>query len=50
MSRELVQLLPGAELVEFEGVTHMGVMMVEKMGRPVFERYVAFMNEVLGSN
>lgn len=50
MSRELVQLLPGAELVEFEGVSHMEVMMVEKMGRPVFERYVLFMNEVLGSS
>lgn len=50
MSRELVQMLPGAELVEFEGVTHMGVMMVEKMGRPVFERYVSFLNEILGSS
>ena len=50
MSRELAVVLPGAELVEFEGVTHMGVMMVEKMGRPVFERTVTFMNEVLGSS
>jgi pimeloyl-ACP methyl ester carboxylesterase len=42
MSRELVDLLPGAELVEFDGVTHMGPMMLKKEARPVFERYVEF--------
>ncbi len=47
MSRELVQLLPEAELVEFEGVTHMGPMLLQKEARPVYERYVAFMEEVL---
>lgn len=47
MSRELAQLLPEAELVEFEGVTHMGPMLLQKEARPVFERYVAFMEEVL---
>ena len=43
MSRELAQLLPEAELVEFEGVTHMGPMMLKKEAKPVFDRYVAFM-------
>jgi pimeloyl-ACP methyl ester carboxylesterase len=43
MSRELAQLLPQAELVEFEGVTHMGPMLLKKEGKPVFERYCAFM-------
>jgi pimeloyl-ACP methyl ester carboxylesterase len=43
MSRELAQLLPEAELVEFEGVTHMGPMLLKKEARPVFGRYVAFM-------
>ena len=47
MSRELAQLLPEAELVEFEGVTHMGPMLLQKEARPVFERYVAFLEEVL---
>ncbi len=47
MSRELAQLLPEAELVEFEGVTHMGPMLLKKEARPVFERYVAFLEEVL---
>ncbi len=42
MSRELAQLLPEAELVEFEGVTHMGPMMLKKEAEPVFARYVAF--------
>lgn len=49
MSRELAQLLPDAELVEFEGVTHMGPMMLRKQARPVFGRCVAFMEEVLSS-
>jgi hypothetical protein len=35
-------------LVEFEGVTHMGPMMVAAEAEPVFERYVAFMEEALG--
>jgi pimeloyl-ACP methyl ester carboxylesterase len=43
MSRELTRLLAGAELVEFAGVTHMGPMLLKKEGKPVFERYVAFM-------
>ncbi len=47
MSRELARLLPEAELVEFEGVTHMGPMLLQKEARPVFERYVAFMEGVL---
>lgn len=47
MSRELAELLPEAELVEFEGVTHMGPMMLKKEAQPVFERYVAFMESVL---
>ena len=47
MSRELAQLLPEAELVELEGVTHMGPMLLQKEARPVFERYVAFVEGVL---
>jgi len=47
MSRELVELLPEAKLVEFEGITHMGPMMLRKKAKPVFERYVAFMEKVL---
>lgn len=43
MSRELAELLPEAELVEFEGVTHMGPMLIRKEGRPVFEKYVSFL-------
>ena len=47
MSRELVKLLQGAELVEFDGITHMGPMLLKKEAEPIFERYVAFMKEVL---
>jgi pimeloyl-ACP methyl ester carboxylesterase len=47
LSRELVSLLPGAKLVEFDGVTHMGPMMLEKQARPVFETYVAFVKPLL---
>jgi pimeloyl-ACP methyl ester carboxylesterase len=43
LSRELARLLAGAELVEFDGFTHMGPMMLKKEGKPVFERYVVFM-------
>ncbi len=43
MSRELAQLLPQAELVEFEGVTHMGSMLLKKEAQPVFERYAEFL-------
>lgn len=43
MSRELAQNLPEAELVEFEGITHMGPMLLKKEAQPVFEQYVAFM-------
>ncbi len=46
-SRDLVKLLEGAELVEFEGVTHMGAMLVKKQARPVFERYSVFLGEAL---
>ncbi len=42
MSRELAQLLPEAELVEFEGATHMGPMLLKKQATPVFGRYVRF--------
>ena len=49
MSRELAQVLPGAELVEFEGVTHMGPMMRKKEAEPVFGRYVTFLQELLDS-
>jgi pimeloyl-ACP methyl ester carboxylesterase len=49
MSRELAQVLPGAELVEFEGVTHMGSMLLKKEAHPVFGRYVTFLQQVLGS-
>ena len=47
MSRELAQLLPQAELVEFEGVTHMGSMLLKKQAKPVFERYAAFLQQQL---
>jgi len=45
MSRELAQLLPQAELVEFEGATHMGPMILAKEAAPVFERYAAFLKQ-----
>lgn len=47
MSRELAGLLPGAELVEYEGVTHLGPMMRKKDAQQVFGRYVEFMEKVL---
>ena len=47
MSRELGQLLPQAELVEFEGATHMGPMLLKKEAQPVFERYAKFLQEQL---
>jgi pimeloyl-ACP methyl ester carboxylesterase len=47
MSRELAQLLPQADLVEFEGVTHMGPMLLKKEAQPVFERYIKFLQEQL---
>ena len=47
MSRELVQLLSRAELIEFEDVTHMGPMFLKKMTRLVFERYILFMQDLL---
>jgi pimeloyl-ACP methyl ester carboxylesterase len=47
MSRELAELLPQADLVEFEGVTHMGPMLLAKEANPVFERYAVFMNSLL---
>jgi pimeloyl-ACP methyl ester carboxylesterase len=49
MSRELVEILPEVDLVEFEGVTHMGPMLLKKEGRKVFERYVAFIKGLLKS-
>ncbi|MDY7078602.1 MAG: alpha/beta hydrolase [Chloroflexota bacterium] len=48
MSRELAELLPEAELAEFEAVTHMGPMLLKKEAEPVFERYTAFMSTVGG--
>lgn len=47
MSRELAQILEGAELVEFEGVTHMGPMLLKREAQPVFGRYVAFFKEMV---
>jgi len=47
MSRELVRVLRGAELVEFDGVTHMGPMLLKKEAQPVFGRYVAFLKRIL---
>jgi pimeloyl-ACP methyl ester carboxylesterase len=47
MSRELARLLPQAGLVEFQGVTHMGPMLLGKEAKPVFERYAAFMKGLL---
>jgi pimeloyl-ACP methyl ester carboxylesterase len=50
MSRELAGLLREAKLVEFEGVTHMGPMMLRKEAKPVFDRYAAFArHEVIAS-
>jgi len=43
MARELAMLLPEAELVEFQGITHMGPMMLKKEAQPVFGQYVAFL-------
>jgi pimeloyl-ACP methyl ester carboxylesterase len=45
MSRELAKLLPEAELVELEGVTHMGPMVLKQEAEPVFRRYVSFMKQ-----
>lgn len=42
MSRELANLLPEAELIELEGITHMGPMGLKKQAEPVFGQYVAF--------
>jgi pimeloyl-ACP methyl ester carboxylesterase len=47
MSRELAEILPQAGLVEFEGVTHMGPMLLGKEANPVFERYAVFMKGLL---
>ena len=47
MSRDLAQVLKGAELVEFDGVTHMGPMLLKKEAQPVFGRYVAFLRGLL---
>jgi pimeloyl-ACP methyl ester carboxylesterase len=44
MARELAQVMPEAELVEFEGVTHMGPMLLKREAEPVFGRYAAFLN------
>jgi len=45
MSRELAEIIPEAELVEFDGVTHMGPMLLKRDGCKVIERYVEFMKE-----
>jgi pimeloyl-ACP methyl ester carboxylesterase len=42
MSRELEKILPDAELVEFDGITHIGPMLLKSQGHQVFERYVEF--------
>lgn len=47
MSRELVGLLPGAELVEYEGITHLGPMTLRKDAQKVFGRYLQFLEKVL---
>jgi pimeloyl-ACP methyl ester carboxylesterase len=47
MSRELADVLRGAELVEFEGVTHMGPMLLAKEAQPIFGRYAAFVESLL---
>jgi pimeloyl-ACP methyl ester carboxylesterase len=47
MSRELAEILPEAKLVTFDGVTHMGPMLIKKEGRTVFGRYVAFLKSIL---
>jgi hypothetical protein len=33
--------------VTFDGVTHMGPMLIKKEGRTVFGRYVAFLKSIL---
>jgi pimeloyl-ACP methyl ester carboxylesterase len=50
MSQQLADLLSGAELVEFEGVTHMGPMLLAKEAGPVFGRYVSFLEQLLSSS
>ena len=50
MSRELADLLPEAELVDFEGFTHVGPMLFKKEAQPVFERYIMFLLDVLRNN
>lgn len=45
MSRELAEILAESELEEFEGVTHMGPMLLKKDGRRVFNRYVDFLKQ-----
>jgi pimeloyl-ACP methyl ester carboxylesterase len=50
LSRQLADLLPEADLVEFEGVTHMGPMLLAKEAQPVFGRYVAFMEHLLNGS
>ena len=47
MSRELAQLLSQAELVEFEGVSHMGPMILRKQATAIFERYCRFVKRLL---
>jgi len=49
MSRELAEVLDGSELVEFEGVTHMGPMLLKSEAEPVFGRYVTFLKGLLGA-
>jgi pimeloyl-ACP methyl ester carboxylesterase len=48
MARELAKVIPGAELIEFEGITHMGPMLLKGEARPVFEAYVTWLNRLLG--
>jgi pimeloyl-ACP methyl ester carboxylesterase len=46
-ARELAKVIPGAEMIEFEGVTHMGPMLLKNEARPVFEAYVAWLTRHL---
>ena len=50
MTRELAEILPQAELVEFEGVTHMGPMLLKADGRKVFNRYVEFLKRQIAES
>lgn len=48
MSRGPADIIPGAELVEFDGVTHMGLTLLKKDGHRAFGRYVNFIKNLIG--